>query len=141
MANHEKQQDNYECNNFATQAEVIMRELLEMTRRLSRQGYGRTNLIFSDDSAVTVADSVMRVGELLRDGHRPLGFVAPDRERNRDLFIEAWEIGDHAAHSELVYRTRWLFVRLLLACNAQSQLPAQARAASRKTVAAATTAR
>jgi hypothetical protein len=60
-----------------------------------------------------------------------------DRECKRDPFIQAWEIGDHAAHSELVYRTRWLFVRLLLARTAQRQLQAQARSASTKTVAAA----
>jgi hypothetical protein len=140
MTNHDMQEDDYEGDILTTHAEAIMRELIEMTRRLSRRGYGRTELIFSDDSAVTVADSVMRVVDLLRDRHRPLGFIAPDRESKRDPFIQAWEIGDHDAHSELVYRTRWLFVRLLLARTAQRELPAQAQGASRKAVAAATTA-
>src|ERR1035438_1860210 len=95
MANHDMQGGNH----VNVRAEAIMRELLEMTRTLSRQNYGRTNLIFSDDSAVTMADSAMRVVDLLRDGHKPLGFVAPDHECKRDPFIQAWEIGDHDAHS------------------------------------------
>jgi hypothetical protein len=96
-------------------------------------------LIFTDDSAVTVADSIARVVDLLRDRHRPLGFIAPVRDSKRDPFIQAWEMGDHDAHSELVYRTRWLFVRLLLPRTAQRELAAQAQGASRKTIAAITT--
>ncbi len=137
MANHHIQGGDH----MKVRAEAIMRELLGMTRTLSRQGYGRTNLLFSDGSALTVADSAMRVVDLLKDGHKPLAWSPRDRERKRDPFIQAWEIDDHTAHSELVYRTRWLFVRLLLARTAQRQLPAQARSASRKTVAAASTPR
>jgi hypothetical protein len=37
----------------------------------------------------------------LRAGHKPVGFIAPDRDRERDPVIESWEMGDNAALAEL----------------------------------------
>jgi hypothetical protein len=124
MTDHEKQQeqmqeDNYECNIFAIKAEGIVRELTKMARTASRRGYGTTTLVFSDGSYVSPTDSVDRVETLLRAGHKPVGFIAPDRDRKRNPFVESWERGDNTALAELSYVAQSLYWHLLPARNAQ----------------------
>jgi hypothetical protein len=76
-------------------------------------------MIFSDGSIVTLADSDRRVVSLLRDGHQPLGFIAPDRGRKRNPFIEAWERGDNVALGELRSLAHSMFWHLLPERNEQ----------------------
>jgi hypothetical protein len=76
-----------------------VRELIKVARNVSRGGYGTTQLIFSDCSSVSLTDSGL-IGEieaLLRAGHKPLGFVAPDRDHKQNPFVESWEMGDSPA--------------------------------------------
>jgi hypothetical protein len=126
MTDHEKQQeqmqeDEFECNIFAIKAEGIFRELTKMARMLFRRGYGTTQLIFSDWSFVSRTESgvISRVEALLRVGHKPLGFIAPDNDRERNPFVEPWELGDKAALAELRYLAHSIYWHLLPARNAQ----------------------
>jgi hypothetical protein len=102
-------------------AESIVRELIKMARTASRRGYGTTQLIFSDWSFVSLTDSgvIGEVEELLRNGHKPLGFIAPDRNRERAPFVEQWEMGNGAAIAELRYLAHSIYWHLLLARNPQ----------------------
>lgn len=111
MANHEMQEDNYECNIFAIRAEAVVQELTKVARMLSRRGYGTTQLIFSDWCFVSLTDSgvISEVEALLRTGHKPLGFIAPDRDRKRNPFVESWEMGDNAALGELRPLALWIY--------------------------------
>jgi hypothetical protein len=121
MASHDMQEDEFECDIFAVKAEGIMRELTNVARSASRRGYGTTQLIFSDWSFVTLTDSgvISELEALLRAGHKPLGFIAPDRVRNRNPFVEGWEMGDNAALAELRYLAHSIYWHLLPARNAQ----------------------
>jgi hypothetical protein len=115
------QEDDNECNIFAIKAEGIVRELTKISRVALLRGYGTTQLIFSDCSFVSRTDSglMSEVEALLRAGHKPLGFIAPDRYRKRTPFIEAWERGDNAALAELRSLAHLLFWHLLPERNAQ----------------------
>jgi hypothetical protein len=127
MANHELQEDEFECNIFAIKAERIRRELIKVARRALRCGYGTTQLIFSDWSFVSLTDSGL-IGELealLRAGHKPLGFIAADRDRKRNPFVEPWEMGDSAAVVQLTYLAHSIYSHLLPARNAQTGPAAQ----------------
>lgn len=105
---------------FAARSTDIARELIKVARRSFRLGYGTTHMIFSDCSIVTLDDSDLRVVGLLRDGQQPLGFIAPDRYRKRNPFIEAWERGDGAALAELRSLAHSIFWHLLPERNAQT---------------------
>lgn len=120
MANN-IQEGNHECNLFAIKAEGFVRELIKVARNASRRGYGTTQLIFSDWSFVSLTDSglIGEMEELLRAGHKPLGFVAPDRTRKRTPFVESWEPSDEAALVELRYLSHSIYWHLLPARNAQ----------------------
>src|ERR1700739_1876038 len=98
MTNADIQQASREGDILATQAEAIVRKLIKVARNVSRRGYGTTQLIFSDWSFVSPTDSglIGEVEALLRAGHSPLGFVAPDRNRKRNPFVESWEVGECA---------------------------------------------
>ena len=124
MADHDLQ---VQCDIFAIKAEGIMRELTKMARMLFRRGYGTTHLIFADWSIVSRTDSglIDEVEALLRAGHKPLGFIAPDRFRKRNPFIEPWEIGDKAALVELRHLAHSMFWHLLPARNAQPDITVQ----------------
>jgi hypothetical protein len=121
MANHDVQEDDYECNISAIRPEDILRELTNVARTAFRRGYGTIQLIFSDWSFVSGTDSgvIRELEALLRAGHKPLGFIAPDRARNRNPFVEAWEMGDNAALAELRYLAHSIYWHLLPARNAQ----------------------
>lgn len=121
MANSDMQEDNYEYNIFAIRAEAVVQELTKVARTASRRGYGTTQLIFSDWSFVSLTDSgvISEVEALLRTGHKPLGFIAPDRDRKRNPFIESWEMGDKAALAELRNLAHSIYWHLLPAHNAQ----------------------
>lgn len=120
MNNYEIQTDD-ECNLFAIKAEGFVRELIKVARNVLRRGYGTTQLIFSNWSFVSLTDSglIGEVEELLRAGHKPLGFVAPDRARKRTPFVESWEPSDDAALVELRYLSHSIYWHLLPARNAQ----------------------
>jgi hypothetical protein len=120
MANHDMQED-LECNIFAIRPEDIVREQTHVARTASRRGYGTTHLILSDWSFVSLTDPgvISELEALLRAGHKPLGFIAPDRGRKRNPFIEPWERGDNAALAELRSLAHSLFWHLLPARNAQ----------------------
>jgi len=122
MANNNFQEDDYECNIFAIKAEGIVRELIKVSRNLSRRCYGTTQLIFSDWSFISLTDSglIGEVEELLRAGHKPLGFIAADRYRKRNPFIEAWERGDDAALAQLGSLAHSMFWHVLPERNAQA---------------------
>jgi hypothetical protein len=122
MANHHVPKDAYEYNIFATRAVRITRELTKMARIACRRGYGTTQLIFSDWSFVSRTDSgLMREVEvLLRAGHKPLGFIAPERDRKRTPFVEAWDTGDSAALAELRNLAHSTYWHLLPVRNAQT---------------------
>src|ERR1700758_2248501 len=124
MGNSKFQKGDYECNIFAINAEGIVRELIKVARNLSRRGYGTTQLIFSDWSFISLTDSglIGEVEALLRAGHKPLGFVAPDRERERNPFVESWEMGDSAALAELRYLANSSYWHLLPARSAKQHL-------------------
>jgi hypothetical protein len=94
-----------------------------VARRVSRLGYGTTQLIFSDWSFVSLTDSglIGEVEELLRAGHKPLGFVAPDRDRKRNAFVESWEPGDKAVLAELWSLAQSMFWHLLPGRNAKQR--------------------
>lgn len=126
MNNYEIQKDD-ECNLFAIKAEGFVRELIKVARNVSRRGYGTTQLIFSDWSFVSLTDSglIGEVEELLRAGHKPLGFVAPDRDRKRTPFVESWEPSDEATLAELRYLAHSIYWHLLPARNAQPDTTAQ----------------
>jgi hypothetical protein len=115
------QEGDYERNVFEVRAQAILRELTKMARMLSRRGYGTVELIFSDGSFVSRTDSglISAVEALLRSRHKPLGFIAPDRERRRSPFVEPWELGDNAALAELRSLAQLLFWHLLPERNAQ----------------------
>jgi len=119
MANDEI--NDYECNIFATKTEDIVRELVRVSRNVSRRHYGTTHLIFSDGYVVSLTDSgvVADVEEHLRAGRKPLGFIAPDRERKRNPIVETWETRDKAADAELRHLARWMFWHLLPERNEQ----------------------
>jgi len=97
-----------------------VRELIKKARRLSRLGYGTTHLIFSDCYFVSLTDAgvIGEVEELLRTGHQPLGFIAADRYRKSNPFIEAWEGGDDAALAELGSLAHSIFWHVLPERNA-----------------------
>jgi hypothetical protein len=122
MADHHMQEHNYECNLFAMKADGILRELIKVARNVSRRGYGTAQLIFSDWSFVSLTDSGLlgEVEALFRAGEKPLGFVAPDRDRKRNPFVEPWELGDRAALAELRYLAHSIYGHLLPAREAQS---------------------
>jgi hypothetical protein len=115
------EEDEYECDIFAIRAEGIVRELIKTAHRLLRRGYGTTNLVFSDCSFVSLTDSgvVGEVEALLRAGHKPLGFIAPDRYSNCSPFAESWERGDKAALAELRRLAHWLYGHRLKAGQTQ----------------------
>ena len=119
MANHQEDRD--ECSAVDIRAEAIMRELIKVARNMSRRGYGTMQLIFSDWSFVSLTDSglIGEVGALLRSRHKPLGFIAPDRDRKRNPFVQPWELGDKAALAELRHLAHLLFWHLLPERNAQ----------------------
>ncbi len=121
MNNCEIQADEFECNIFATKAGGIVRELIKMARKVSQRGYGTTQLIFSDWSFVSRTESgaISRVEALLRAGHKPLGFIAPDRDRKRNPLVESWDIGDKAALVELRHLAHSVYWHLLPERNAQ----------------------
>ena len=126
MNNYEIQTDD-DCNLFAIKADGIVRGLIKVARNGSRRGYGTTQLIFSDWSFVSLTDSGL-IGEieaLLRAGHKPLGFIAPDRSRERNPFIETWEMGDNAARTELRHLAHSIYRHLLPERNAQPDNNAQ----------------
>lgn len=102
-------------------AEGIVQDLTKTARMLFRRGYGTTQLIFSDWSFVSRTESgvISRVDALLRAGHKPLGFIAPHRDRKRNPFVESWEMGDKASLAELRYVAQSLYWHLLPARNAQ----------------------
>ena len=124
MANNNFQEDDYECDIFATNADGIVRELIKVARSVSHRGYGTTQLIFSDWSFVSLTDSglMSEVEELLRGGHTPLGFIAPDRDRKRDPFVEVWNAGDKPALVELRCLAHSTYWHLLPARNAQRDI-------------------
>ena len=138
MANHDIQEDDCKLDSLELRAEGIVRDLANAARTAARRGYGTTQLIFSDCSFVsrTESEKISRVESLLRARHKPLGCIAPDRERKRNPFIEVWEMDDKSAGAELRSLAHSIYWHLL---PAQRQLPAQARSASTKTVAAAST--
>jgi hypothetical protein len=141
MANHDIQEDDCKLDSLELRAEGIVRDLANAARTAARRGYGTTQLIFSDCSFVsrTESEKISRVESLLRARHKPLGCIAPDRERKRNPFIEVWEMDDKSAVAELRAVAHQAFWHLLPERNAQRQLPAQARSTSTKTVAAAST--
>lgn len=121
MANHDMQEDECECNIFAIKAEGIFQELTKMARIVSRRGYGTTQLIFSDWSFVSLTDFglIGEVEALLRAGHKPMGFIAPDRGRKCNPFVEPWEIGDNAALAQLMSLAQSIYWHILPERNAQ----------------------
>jgi hypothetical protein len=120
MNNYEIQTDD-ECNIFAIKAENIVRELIKVARNVSWREYGTLQLIFSDWSFVSLTDSgvISEVEALLRAGYKPLGFIAPDRDRKRNPFIESWEMGDNPALAELRSVAHSIYWHLLPARNGQ----------------------
>jgi len=118
MAKHDMR---VEQNIFATEAEGIVRRLIKMARIFSQHGYGTTQLIFSDWSFASLTDSglIDEVEALLRAGHKPAGFIAPDRDRQRNPFLESWGMGDKAALAELRYLAHSIYGHRLPSCNAQ----------------------
>ena len=106
---------------ISQRAKDIVRELIKTARRSSRLRYGTTHLIFSDCYFVSLTDAGVlgEVEELLRTGRQPLGFIAADRDRKRNPFIEAWERGDDAALAELGSLAHSIFWHLLPERNAQ----------------------
>jgi hypothetical protein len=96
-----RNEEDYDYDIFPQRAEKIVEELRRTARRLSQCGYGTTSLIFSDLSFVSLSNSISEVADLLRAGHHPLGCIAPDRERKRNPFIEAWGTDDEATLAEL----------------------------------------
>jgi hypothetical protein len=120
MANRNMQEGDNECI-FATNADSIVRELTKMARILFRRGYGTTQLIFSDWSFVSRTDSglISEVEALLRAGYKPLGFIAPDRDRKRNPFVEPWDMFDNVALSELRDLAHSTYWHLLPARNEQ----------------------
>jgi len=129
MVNHDIQEDYYECNIFAIEAEGIFRELTKMARMLFLRGYGTTQLIFSDWSFVSRTESgaISRVEALLRAGHKPLGFIAPDRDRKRNPLVESWDIGDKAALVELRHPAHSIYWHLLPERNAQPNIAVEGK--------------
>ena len=126
MGNSKFQKGDYECNIFSIKADGILRELNKMARKAFRLGYGTTELLFSDWSLVsrTEWDAISRIEALLRAGHQPLGFIAPDRDRKRNPFVEPWETGDLAALAQLAYLAWSVYWHLLPARNAQQNIAA-----------------
>jgi hypothetical protein len=124
MANPDMQEDEFECDIFAMKAEAIVRELLKNARILSRQGYGITQLILSDWSFVSLTDPgvISELEALLRAGHKPLGFIAPDRDGKRNPFMEPWEMGDKAALAELRNLAHSIYWHLLPERNARQNI-------------------
>lgn len=129
MANHDMQEDDFECNIFPMKAEGIVRELIKIARILSRRGYGITQLIFSDGYFVSLTDPgvINEVEVLLRAGHKPQGFVAPDRDRKRNPFVEPWEMGDKAALAELLRLAHSTYWHLLPARNPQPNIAVEGK--------------
>jgi hypothetical protein len=121
------QEDDYELNSFALRAEGIVRELTKMARMLFRRGYGTTTLLFSDGSYVNLTDSVGRVEALLRAHHEPLGFIAADRDRKRNPFIESWKMGNNTALAELRNVAHSIYWHLLPARNAEPNIAVQGK--------------
>ena len=87
------------------EAECIIQRLNEMARFLYCRGYGIPALIFSDLSYVSTTDwapdPLTEVETLLQQGERPLGFIAPLRDRRGEPFVEPWLSGDERACAEL----------------------------------------
>jgi hypothetical protein len=129
MANHDMQEDNYECNIFAMKAEAIGREPPKKARILSRRGYGTTQVIFSDCYFVSLTDSgvISEVEALLRASHKPLGFIAPDRDRKRNPFVKSWDTGDKAALAELGGVAHSIYWHLLPTRNAQPNIAVEGK--------------
>jgi hypothetical protein len=129
MANHDMQENECELNIFAIRAEGIVRELIKMARTAFRRGYGTMQLIFSDWSFVSLTDFglIGEVEELLRAGHKPLGFIAPDRDGKRNPFIEPWERGDKATLAELRNLAHSIYWHLLPARNAQPNIAVEGK--------------
>jgi len=124
MINPDEQEDYCELDNFEIRAKNVVRELIKMARMLSRRGYGTTQLVFSDSSGhsfvtLTCGGAINEVSALLGAGHAPLGFIAPDRDRKRNPFIELWERGDNAALAELRSVAHSTYWHLLPERNAQ----------------------
>jgi len=88
-----------------TEAECIVYRLRKKTRHLFYRGYGTAQLVFSDLSYVSTTDWApeppMEVEALLQAGERPLGFIAPLRDRRGEPFVEPWQSGDEKACAEL----------------------------------------
>jgi len=122
MANHDMEEGDYECNVFEVRAQAILGELTKMARMLSRRGYGTVELIFPDGSFVSRTDSglISAVEALLRSRHKSLGFIAPDRDRKRNPFVEPWDLFDNAALAELRDLAHSTYCHLLPARNAQT---------------------
>ncbi len=101
-----------------TEAECIIDRLTNKTRYLWPRGYETVRLLFSDDSFVRAADrepsALAQVEALLRQGERPLGFIARLSERRGQPFVEPWERGDLAALVKLNDMARfWYHHRML----------------------------
>jgi len=101
-----------------TEAECIIQKLNRTARYLVRRGYGIAQLVFSDLSFVSVTawapDALTEVKMLLRQGERPLGFIARLSERRGQPFVEPWERGDLAALVTLNDMARfWYHHRML----------------------------
>jgi hypothetical protein len=88
-----------------TDAECIIQRLNRMTRYLSHRGYGIAQLVFSDSSYVSSTEwepePLTRIGTLLQQGERPLGFIAPLRDRRGEPWVEPWQSGDEKTCAEL----------------------------------------
>lgn len=88
-----------------TEAQPIVNRLKRTARLLDCRGYGNAELVFSEGSFVYPVDfdpePIEQVDTLLLAGERPMGIVAPLRERKGEPYIEPWQSGDEKALAEL----------------------------------------
>jgi len=96
-----------------TEAQPIVNRLRRTARLLDCRGYGNAVLVFSEGSFVYPvyfdSEPIEQVDTLLLAGERPMGIVAPLRDRKGEPYIEPWQSGDEAALAKLNDKARFWY--------------------------------
>jgi hypothetical protein len=95
----------HERNCDWTEAQPIVNRLRRTARLLDCRGYGNAVLLFSDGTFVHPVDfdpePIEQVDTLLLAGERPMGILAPLRDRKGEPYIEPWQSDDDAVWAQL----------------------------------------
>jgi hypothetical protein len=88
-----------------TEAQPIVNRLRRTARLLDCRGYGNAVLLFSDGTFVHPVDfdpePIEQVDTLLLAGERPMGILAPLRDRKGEPYIEPWQSDDNEVWAQL----------------------------------------